>query len=328
MVRLALVGCGRNASTLASAISASDRCELTIAVDLDPVSAGHIAELNGARAHTGNLESLLASDAADIDAVVVNTPNDKHVHDASTAIAAGKHVLVEKPLALSAKEASVVVQEAETAQVCLMVAHTLRFMPPNVQVQRAVKDGELGRPGMLRSHRWLRRFPGPPAGWKHNPGRSGGLAIHEGVHEIDQAIWLIGERPTHVHGSAQPNILHIHLGFETGAMALCDIAVGLPLGEGYYSLLLVGSAGAAYIDDQHNLQLVYRGGRPEAFVNNQRQLGVRAQFDEFGTAIHEQRKPTSAGPDAVLVLQIAEAVQASIDSGQTAKITESGYVLT
>jgi predicted dehydrogenase len=201
-------------------------------------------------------------------------------------------------------------------------------MPPNVQVQRAVKDGELGRPGMLRSHRWLRRFPGPPAGWKHNPGRSGGLAIHEGVHEIDQAIWLIGERPTHVHGSAQPNILHIHLGFETGAMALCDIAVGLPLGEGYYSLLLVGSAGAAYIDDQHNLQLVYRGGRPEAFVNNQRQLGVRAQFDEFGTAIHEQRKPTSAGPDAVLVLQIAEAVQASIDSGQTAKITESGYVLT
>ena len=327
MIRLALVGCGRNAITLARAIKSSALCELAIAVDVDPVSAEHIAESNGARAHTGGLQSLLASGSADIDAVVVNTPNDKHATDASAAIASGKHVLVEKPLALSAAAASVVVQEAESAQLCLMVAHTLRFMPPNVQVQKSVENGELGRPGMLRSHRWLRRFPGPPTSWKHKPDRSGGLAIHEGVHEIDQALWLIGERPTYVHGSERPNILQIHLGFETGAMALCDIAVGLPLGDGYYSLLLVGSTGAAYIDDQHNLQLVYRGGRPEAFVNDQRQLGVRAQFDEFGTAINEQRKPASAGATAVIALQIAEAVQASINAGQTVRMTETGHVL-
>lgn len=327
MIRLALVGCGRNAAALAAAGAASDLCELAVAADIHPDAAQSVARAAGARAHAGDLESLLQTDTAGFDAVIVNTPNDSHADIAHTAIAAGKHVLVEKPLALSADAAAAVQRAARHADVRLMAAHTLRFMPANVQVHRALTAGELGRPGMLRSHRWLRRFPGSPGGWKHDPVRNGGLCVHEGVHEIDQALWLIGERPTQVHTLARPELLQIHLGFASGAMALCGVATGLPLGGGYYSLALIGSLGAAYADDHHNVQLVYRGGRPQAFVSDQRASAVRAQLDEFAQAIAEGREPSVSGADAVAALQVAEAAAASSASEQTAHLTENGYVL-
>ncbi|MCY3959264.1 MAG: Gfo/Idh/MocA family oxidoreductase [Chloroflexi bacterium] len=327
MIRLALVGCGRNAAALAAAAAASDLCRLEVAADIEARAAGDLARAAEARAHVGDLASLLESNAADVQAVIVNTPNDSHADIALAAIAAGRHVLVEKPLALSADAADEVRRRANEAGVRLMVAHTLRFMPANVQVHRALAAGELGKPGMLRSHRWLRRFPGPPGGWKHDPARSGGLCVHEAVHEIDQALWLIGERPTHVHAQAQPDLLQIHLGYESGAMALCGVATGLPLGSGYYSLALIGSLGAAYADDHHNVQLIYRGARPQAVMTDQRASGVRAQLDEFARAITEGREPSVSGADAVAALQIAEAAAASSASGQTAHLTETGYVL-
>ena len=327
MIRLALVGCGRNGKALALAATAADFCELVVAADIDPVAASSVARPAGVPAHAGDLESLLQSDASNFDAVIVNTPNDSHARIASAAIAAGRHVLVEKPLALSAAAAAAVEASAREADVRLMVAHTLRFMPANVQVHRALVAGELGRPGMLRSHRWLRRFPGPPGGWKHDPARSGGLAVHEGVHEIDQALWLIGETPSIICAQASPELLQIHLGFASGAMAICGIAAGLPPGNGYYSLALIGSLGSAYTDDQHNVQLVYRGGRPQAFVTEQRATAVRAQLDEFAGAIVEGRDPIVSGADGVAALKVAEAAAASSASGQAAHLTDSGYAL-
>ena len=327
MIRLALVGCGRNAAALAAAAAASDLCRLEVAADIEARAAGDLARAAEARAHVGDLASLLESNAADVQAVIVNTPNDSHADIALAAIAAGRHVLVEKPLALSADAADEVRRRANEAGVRLMVAHTLRFMPANVQVHRALAAGELGKPGMLRSHRWLRRFPGPPGGWKHDPARSGGLCIHEAVHEIDQALWLIGERPTHVHALEAPDLLQIHLGFASGAMAICGVATGLPLGSGYYTLSLIGSLGAAYADDHHNMHLVYRGGRPQAFVSDQRAIAARAQLDEFASAIRDGRDPSVSGADAVAALQVAEAAADSAASGQTAHLTETGYVL-
>jgi len=327
VIRLALIGCGRNAAALATAAADSDHCELSVAADIDSAAAEAVARTADAQAHPGDLESLLAAAGDGFDAVIVNTPNDSHAAIALTAIRAGRHVLVEKPLALSADEAVAVQQAATRADVRLMAAHTLRFMPANVQVHRARAAGELGQPGMLRSHRWLRRFPGPPGGWKHDATRTGGLAVHEGVHEIDQALWLIDERPTHVHALAKPELLQIHLGYASGAMAICGIATGLPLGSGYYSLALIGSLGAAYADDHHNVQLVYRGGRPQATLTDLRATAVRAQLDEFAQAIADERDPSVAGTDAVAALQIAEAAAASSASGQTAHLTETGYVL-
>ena len=320
LIRLALVGCGRNASALADGIGASDDCELTLAVDVHAQSAREIAVTSDAEPYVGDLDFLLETRSNDIDAIVINTPNDRHTRDAEAAISAGKHLLVEKPLALTSKAARSLHERANSADALLMVAHTFRFMPSIKQVRRALDGGELGRPGMLRIHRWLPMSTGSSSEWEEDTKRTGGLAIHESIHEIDQALWLFGEYPSQVRAVAAPSQLQVHLGFESGAMAIFDVMAGLPLGESYYSLTLIGSQGAAYVDDHHNMQLVYRGGRAEAFATNQHSLAVHAQIEEFVAAITEHRQPSPCASDATAAIQIAEAADKSLDSGETVRI--------
>ena len=103
MIRLALIGCGRNASVLAEAIGASENCELAFAIDIHEQAALNIATATHTEPYVGNLAQLLQDRSHDIDAVVVKTPNDQHAQDANAAMSAGKHLLVEKPLALHPK---------------------------------------------------------------------------------------------------------------------------------------------------------------------------------------------------------------------------------
>jgi UDP-N-acetyl-2-amino-2-deoxyglucuronate dehydrogenase len=320
LVRLALVGCGRNALALAKGISASADCELALAVDIHEQSARNIAATANGEPYAGDLALLLQTRSNDIDAIVINTPNDQHTQDVEAAISAGKHLLVEKPLALTSKTARYLHDRAHCADTLLMVGHTFRFMPSTQQVRRALDGGELGRPGMLRIHRWLPMSNGSSSEWEEHTERTGGLAIHECIHEIDQTLWLFGEHPTLVHAVAAPNQLQVHLGFESGAMAIFDVMAGLPLGESYYSLTLIGSLGSAYADDHHNMQLIYRGGRAEAFATNQHSLAVNAQIEEFVAAITQQREPSPCASDAIAALQIAEIVNNSVESGEPVRI--------
>ncbi len=326
VVRLALVGCGANAAALAQAAADSRECELAAAVDADPRAARGAARAWGGEPHAGTLRSLLDADPEGFSAVIVNTPIAAHAETASLAIAAGKHALVEAPLALAAERAAELDQQARAADVRLMAAHPLRFMPANVHVRQALDGGELGRPGMLRSHRWMPRRAAAD-GQRRDHGPQAPLAVREGVHDLDQACWLMGEAPAQIHAAGGAELLHVHLGFDSGAMAVCGVSTGLPPGEGYSSLTVIGSLGAAYADDHHNVQLVYRGGRPQALVADQRALSLRAQLDEFANAIQQQRDPSPSGADALAALRAAEAAQASLASGRTAHATANGYVL-
>ncbi|MBH40339.1 MAG: hypothetical protein CL790_03830 [Chloroflexi bacterium] len=320
MIRLALIGCGRNASVLADAIDASENCELAFAIDIHKQAALNIATTTHAEPYVGDLAQLLQQRSQDIDAVVVNTPNDQHAQHASAAISAGKHLLIEKPLALTSETAGRLHDQARSSNTLLMVAHTFRFMPAIRQVRRALDAGELGRPGMLRIHRWLPLSTDSSSGWENDTKRSGGLAIHESIHEIDQALWLFDGHPNQVHAVAAPNHIQIHLGFPSGAMAIFNVMAGLPSGEGYYALTLIGSLGSAYADDHHNMQLVYRGGRPEAFATYQHALGVNAQIEEFSAAITQQRQPNPGAPDAIAAIKIAEATNRSVLTGESVRM--------
>lgn len=124
-LRIALVGCGRIADSHLNAICAEQELvQLVAVVDPDPVRAALVAEQRGASYAFTDLAEVLAR--ADIDAVVLTTPNAVHTVQAIAALDAGKHVLVEKPMAENGADAAAMAAAAEQSGRILAVGHTFR----------------------------------------------------------------------------------------------------------------------------------------------------------------------------------------------------------
>lgn len=136
-----------------------------------------------------SVEAMLAD--RDIDAVDICLPTDLHAPTAIAALRTGKHVLVEKPMALTEDSANEVVREAELSGRILMTGQVLRFLPAYAEAAMLVRNGELGPIRMT----WLRRNCAKPSwgGWVTNPARSGGGIFDLLIHDVDYAIWLFGE---------------------------------------------------------------------------------------------------------------------------------------
>ena len=125
-------------------VAAAPGVDLAAVVDPDPEARGHV----GATPGYGRLEEALA--AVDCDAVLVASPPGTHHAVAKDALAAGKHVLCEKPLATSLEDAFDLVGVAERAQRILMVSQNYRYNAPFRAVQRLVMEGELGELASIR----------------------------------------------------------------------------------------------------------------------------------------------------------------------------------
>ena len=155
----------------------------------------------------------------DIDAVVILTPHHLHAPITIAAAEAGKHILVEKPIAVSLEEANQMIRATNKAGVFLMVAENQVFHPPHVEAKRLIDEGEIGRPVMIRlSLGWATgRMPDDPSGfikalatfeernlqenkeweagdmWRLDPTkRGGGSLIDEGHHRFSVADYLLG----------------------------------------------------------------------------------------------------------------------------------------
>ena len=260
MVRMALIGCGANAAPYLAATQQLPDAAITAVADADPERADRAARTAGAEVRAGTLDELLDSAAETFDAVIVTTPAATHAALVQRAVQAGKHALVEPPLARTASEAHQVAAAAHAAGVRLMLAHPARFQADHRAVKDSLDDGELGRPGLLRIHHW---FPATDGSER---------AAHAGLAALDLALWVFGSLPTHVYAVARPaqttglaaaEYAQVHLGFAGGGMALIDLAHTLPTGDGYDSLTLIGSLGAAHADDApQRAAAVRRRSRP------------------------------------------------------------------
>jgi predicted dehydrogenase len=139
---------------------------------------------------TTDAEELCRS--ADIDAVVIATPNDTHAPIAIAAARAGKHVMCEKPLGLNAGEVHAMYEAARDAGVVHMTAFTYRFAPSMKYLRHLLKSGGLGTPRHFRSQRFL-DWPETSWGWRQYKARAGaGDLFDMTIHRIDFAIDLLG----------------------------------------------------------------------------------------------------------------------------------------
>src|SRR5271156_6290123 len=166
------------------------RAELVAICDTDPVILKQRqAEWNVPESTTDPIE-LCGLES--VDAVVIATPNDTHRPIAVAAARAGKHVMCEKPLGLSAHEVREMYEAARGAGVVHMTAFTYRFAPAMRYLRHLVKSGALGTPRHFRSQRFL-DWPEASWGWRQYQSRAGaGDLFDMTIHRIDFAIDLMG----------------------------------------------------------------------------------------------------------------------------------------
>ena len=285
-------------------------------------------------------DEWLLAERDSMDALLIHGDTILRAEIARRAAAAGKHVLVQSPLAHSVAEADQVIDACRAAGVCLMVGQPPRFTPSTQAIKHSLAARQLGEPGLLRIHHWEScpggdgiELHGPPAG--SAAGERLIAAVPDRlVEDLDVANWLFESLPTEVYAVCRraanreldvPDYVQVHLGFPGGGMALIDYARTLPSGRDYRSLSLIGSTGAAYADDHHDVHLAYRGGEPVAVRADCGDAALRSQLAEFLSAIDDRRPPSSAGADGRAALQVAAAVVQSINQSKTAHLREGQY---
>ena len=150
-IALGLAGVGYWGSKLARNVHEATGSRLAAICDPDPARLAATGERYREVRRFGDYAEFLASD--EIDAVVIATPASLHATHARAAIDAGKHVLVEKPLALRVAECDDLVERADASQLTVMVGHTFVFSEPVRYLRRLIEAGELGRVLYAYAHR-------------------------------------------------------------------------------------------------------------------------------------------------------------------------------
>lgn len=187
MLRVGIVGVGTMGSLHAAAWAATPA---TIAgfFALDQPRAELLAQEHNARAFWG-YEELLEN----VDVVDICTPTYLHHHMAIHAAQSGKHVICEKPLALSIANAQAMIDACSAAGVRLLVGHVVRFFPEYALAKATVDRGDIGRVAVTRLKRVNFQPMRSTGNWFLDPEKSGGMIVDLMIHDFDYARWLNGE---------------------------------------------------------------------------------------------------------------------------------------
>jgi predicted dehydrogenase len=191
-LRVALMGVGAIAQVVhLPVLNDLDEVELTAVCDVDNVRANALAARFGIPHIFRNDEDVFKSDL--IDAIIICTPSYLHEEQAIAALESGKHVLVEKPLALSPESVERVIAAAERTGRTLMVAMNNRYRPDTVALRPFAQNGELGDVFLTRGA-WLnRKMRVVRPTWRHRRATAGGGAMMDlGVQTLDLCLWILG----------------------------------------------------------------------------------------------------------------------------------------
>jgi predicted dehydrogenase len=258
-IRFAVIGCGVIGHTHARSIAAlAPDAELVLAIDVHAELAAALASEYGVD-HASSLDAAFAR--TDIDAVAICTPSGTHAEIAVAALAAGKHVMVEKPLDVSLAAAARVAAAQRRTGLTVAVISQHRFDPSSETVYRAVQDRRLGNlTSAIASVAWWRtqRYY-DSSDWRGTWALDGGGALmNQGIHTLDLLVWMLGA-PVEV-SAWTARLAHERIEVEDTAVATIRFA--------NRALAVVHTTTAAYPGVSTRLQI--HGDRGSAIIDNDR----------------------------------------------------------
>ncbi|ACI51673.1 oxidoreductase domain protein [Gluconacetobacter diazotrophicus PA1 5] len=281
------------------------------------------AEANGIAYHTTSLQDLLSR--PDIDAVYISTNNRLHFEQTIAAARAGKHVMCEKPLALSVDDASEMVRVCRQSNVVLGTNHHLRNAATHMAIHGLIEDGRIG--GLIAARLFHANFLAAALqGWRVND-QGGGVILDSTIHDIDTLRFLFDENPVSVFAMTQSGRL-AQDGIEDGIMAVLrfpgDVLVqihggyttpfspggveimgerGIIIGRDCMSQRPIGTVSVRDGEGEHDIPLKHHNLYHRAFAL-------------FTAAIHGDGRPAATGEDGVASLGIALALRESARTGR------------
>jgi predicted dehydrogenase len=321
-LRVGLVGCGNHGGALAQAVVRSETLRLVACADPDAAAGGRVAGFSDGVSMHASLEALL--DASDVDAVLIATPHDMLAPLALLAIRAGKHLLIEKPMALDEPQAKEVEFAAASAGVTCMVGYSFRYGMARY-VHELLAQGVVGD---LRAITGSIGTPPMNSRWIAQPESGGGPLLFVGCHLIDLALWFIGEEPASVSASVEyrpdtgaDDTSAVQLEFRNGRIAqfcITQSAAGF-----FYDLQVIGNSGSIALRGRNFVQFeievqstAVAGYQDPTLIRPLMQRDhittmLLPELAEFADAIERRRAPSITASDGRRVLRVLDAVVAA-----------------
>jgi phthalate 4,5-cis-dihydrodiol dehydrogenase len=285
MIGIGIIGAGHFGEVHARAIAAVPGLRVAAVCREEADAALAFARKHGGVAH-GHWQAVL--DDPSVTAVVIATPHHLHAPMAIAAAQAGKHILLEKPMAPTLAECDAINHAVAQACVKLMVGHVMHFALPCRIAREIIAKGDLGRPVLGTSWMiklWMEANRRP---WHLSPKTGGGMLLTAGIHALDRLVWLMdGEVAgvsallgTHFHDQEADDSALLLLRFADGRMGQVT-SVGYRDGAVTFAMDLVCEAGTLRIDFDHGVS-VGRDGKWTPVANSaDPQWMQRAVEDEW-----------------------------------------------
>jgi len=310
-LRVAMIGCGGIAKAHLDAMRDLD-ARPVVMVDIDESRAQQYAEAYGAERYCTKIRDALTDD---VDAVIICLPHHLHMQAAIAAARSGKHVLTEKPMAISLQEADAMIVAADRNHVCLMVGQVLRFRGCNIRARQLIREGRIGEPrNMIR--RRLSRSRESHSEWARDPARAGGWVLYGySSHEVDMMLWLFDTHASLVYAQARKNNPYwndydeVSLQMELANGMMATLNHSLNSAAGAWDTFIVGTGASMYITNE---QILLDGEQMRVPMGP----AMKLQLQEFIDAIVEGREPEASGANVRRTMQALEAAKRSIATGQ------------
>ncbi|WP_409344039.1 Gfo/Idh/MocA family protein [Paenibacillus sp. MBLB4367] len=306
-IRTAVVGLNMGLRH-AYAFHESEKADLRWVVDLDEARAKSVAEELGCGYATD-----WTAIVDDIDAVSLCTPHQLHAPQALHAIAAGKHVLLEKPLANTEEDCLRVIRAAEEKDVKLMVAYVLRYVPSIVRLKEVLDSGKYGR--AINANCWIEAFlPPNPGSWFASKEKlGGGVLFSHGCHYVDLMLWFFGkpDRVTSLGTRCGTEWMegegtsHATIAFESGTLGHVSCSWGIKHAAPPALFHIHTTEGLITLSrDLLKIEAVTDKGRETVYEEDpaaysSKSSTTKYEIEHFLTCIDEGREPETNGWDAL-----------------------------
>jgi predicted dehydrogenase len=305
-VRVALFGSGWVQDHHATGVRTHPSGELVAVTNHREPSARALAERYGIPRVLTDWESLAADPG--IDAAIVATPNALHAPQTIALLRAGKHVLVEKPMAISVADCDAMIDASEASGAALMVGHCWRFRDEVVAMRERVAAGELGE--IVKTRGYGAHGGWGPSGWFVDHAVAGGGALVDmGVHAIDTARFVLGDpEPMRICAAIGTRYADGRYTVDDDGILLISWSNGTNsvVESGWWQPHLAGLEADTEVYGTKGYARIFPPPDPSDEREHATQPMYSAQIEEFLDAIEEGRSPSPGGHDGKVVMRVVE----------------------